>query len=93
MSQGSRCAATLGCVPRPLLGPETESHWSYEAAHYSHQPNLERFAPSLQGRMFFGAFVSFVDEAFCPRYILISAAKTIASAISRMDFRNFMLFC
>ena len=26
-------------------------------------------------------------------YILISAASTMAAAISRMDLRNFMLFC
>ncbi len=26
-------------------------------------------------------------------YILISAASTMASAISRMDLRSFMLFC
>jgi hypothetical protein len=59
----------------------------------------DQMGPSV-GELWIPAFAGMTDKALKNHsrtsdrpYILISAASTMASAISRMDLRNFMLFC
>jgi hypothetical protein len=51
------------------------------------------YIASVVGGLVQGAVCENFRGVWGRRYILISAASTMASAISRMDLRNFMLFC